>query len=256
MALLTGKQFDVLRLRQPAENLNINGLFDYALTRDQALGFGHSQFNSPRRNQGVGAYDLPERAFTQTSNGYTFRALEAGPIGRRTFINSCMTMTWRDFGSNSATEAQTIIVQDAFSSGGAQQAGRVHGGNLTFASDVDHVRGIHSWRGGVQVYADWYRANLNNNYLGTYIFSNLAAFEAGTPLLYTRSAGDPTLDFFHARVGTYFQDDIRFKKGLTVTLFFERVETRLVHSTCRSAARSTRNGAAGLPTTPTESTWG
>ncbi len=62
----------------------------------------------------------------------------------------------------------------------------MHGKNLTFASDVDYVRGIHSWRGGVQVYADWYRANLNNNYLGTYIFSSLDAFEAGTPLLYTR----------------------------------------------------------------------
>ena len=34
---------------------------------------------------------------------------------------------------------------------------------------------------------------LNNNYLGTYTFSSLAAFEAGTPLLYTRSIGDPTL---------------------------------------------------------------
>ena len=82
-------------------------------------------------------------------------------------------------------------MQDAFTSGGAQQAGRVHGKNMTLASDVDYVRGIHSWRGGVQLYADWYRANLNNNYLGTYTFSSLDAFEAGTPLLYTRSVGDP-----------------------------------------------------------------
>ena len=122
-----------------------------------------------------------------------------------------------DFGSTSAVEAPTIIVQDAFTSGGAQQAGRVHGKNLTFASDVDYVRGIHSWRGGVQMYGDWYRANLNNNYLGTYVFSSLAAYEAGTPLLYTRSVGDPLLNFFHARTGAYFQDDIRVKKGLTLS---------------------------------------
>jgi hypothetical protein len=128
-----------------------------------------------------------------------------------------MTMSWMDFGSRSATEAPTIIVQDAFTSGGAQQAGRVNGKNLTAASDVDYIRGIHSWRGGVQLYADWYHANLNNNYLGTYIFSSLAAYEAGTPLLYTRSTGDPTLNFFHARLGAYFQDDIRIKKGLTLS---------------------------------------
>ena len=217
VALPTGKQFDVLKLRQPFEGVNVNGLFDYALTRDQTLRFGYSQNNNSRRNLGIGAYDLPERACTSDNNRYTFRALEAGPIGRRFFINSRVTMSWMDFGSHSVTETPTIIVQDAFNSGGAQQAGRVHGKNLTLASDVDYVRGIHSWRGGVQMYADWYHANLNNNYLGTYIFSSLAAYEAGTPLLYTRSTGDPTLDFFHARIGTYFQDDIRIKKGLTLS---------------------------------------
>ena len=210
-------RFDVLRLRQPYDRVNINGLFDYALTRDQTLRFGYSQNNNTNKNLGIGAYDLPERAYTSDSNAYTFRALEAGPIGRRIFINSRATMTWRDFGSRSAIEAPTIIVQDAFNSGGAQQAGRVHGRNMTLASDVDYVRGIHSWRGGVQLYGDWYHANLNNNYLGTYTFSSLEAFEAGTPLLYTRSVGDPTLNFFHARLGMYFQDDLRIHKGLTLS---------------------------------------
>jgi hypothetical protein len=217
VALPTGKRFDVLSLRQPTKNLNINGLFDYALTKDQTLRFGYSQQDFSRSNQGIGSYDLPERAFKSDNHRYTFRALEAGPIGRRTFINTRMTMSWMDFGNKASVEAPTIIVQDAFTSGGAQQAGRVHGKNLTFASDVDYVRGLHSWRGGVQVYADWYRANLNNNYLGTYVFSSLAAYEAGTPLLYTRSVGDPVLNFFHARLGAYFQDDIRVKKGLTLS---------------------------------------
>lgn len=217
VALPTGTRFDVLNLRQPFKNVNINALFDYALTRDQTLRFGYSQNNNSRRNLGIGAYDLPERAFTQDNNSYTFRALEAGPIGRRFFINTRMTMTWMNFGARSAIEAPTIIVQDTFNSGGAQRAGRVNGRNLTLASDLDYVRGIHSWRGGVQIYADWYRANLNNNYLGTYVFSSLAAYEAGTPLLYTRSTGDPVLNFFHSRVGWYFQDDLQVKKGLTIS---------------------------------------
>ena len=55
-------------------------------------------------------------------------------------------------------------------------------------------------------------ANLNNNYLGSYVFSNLAAYAAGTPILYTRSLGDPQLNFFQARIGTYLQDDIRRTK--------------------------------------------
>jgi hypothetical protein len=217
VALPTGKQFDVLKLRQPYDSVSVNSQADYALTRDQTLRFGYSQNNDKLKNIGVGFYDLPERAWSRDSNRYVFRLLEAGPIGRRTFINTRLSMGWMNFGGRSALEAPTIVVQDAFRSGGAQQAGRVKGRNFTFASDIDHVRGIHSWRGGVQVYGDWYRANLNNNYLGTYTFSSLEAYEAGQPILYTRSTGDPSLHFFHARIGAYFQDDIRVKKGLTLS---------------------------------------
>jgi len=217
VALPTGTQFDVLRLRQPFDSVSINGQLDYALTRDQTLRFGYSQNNNKRKNIGVGFYDYPERAFTNDNSRYNFRALEAGPLGRRTFINTRLSFAYLNFGSRSALEAPTIIVQDSFNRGGAQQAGRVHGRNLNVASDVDHVRGIHSWRTGIQLYADWYRANLNNNYLGTYTFSSLADYEAGTPILYTRSTGDPNLDFFHARLGAYIQDDIRVKKGLTLS---------------------------------------
>jgi hypothetical protein len=216
-ALPTGTQFDVLRVRQPFDRVTINGQVDYALTRDQTLRFAYSQNNNQLKNIGVGAYDFPERAWSRENNQYTFRALEAGPIGRRTFINSRISMGWLDFSGHSAIEAPTIIVQDAFNRGGAQQAGGVNGRNLQVASDVDHVRGIHSFRGGVQLYGDWYRANLNNNYLGTYTFASLADYEAGTPILYTRSVGDPNIRFFHARLGAYVQDDLRIKKGLTLS---------------------------------------
>jgi hypothetical protein len=217
VATPAGKRFDVLNVRQPSSNVNINGLFDYALTRDQTLRFGYSQNDNTQRNQGVGFYDLPERAFSRDQHRYTIRALEAGPIGRRFFINTRATMTWMNFGMKSVTEAPTIVVQDAFTSGGAQQGGRVHGKNMTLASDLDYVRGINSWRAGVQYYGDWYRANLQNNYLGTYTFSGLPAYEAGTPILYSRSIGDPTLAFYQGRIGWYFQDDVRVKKGLTLS---------------------------------------
>jgi hypothetical protein len=217
VATSSGTRFDVLNLRQPIKNVNVNALFDYALTRDQTLRFGYSQQDNRQENQGIGAYDLPERAFTRDQHRYTIRALEAGPIGRRFFINTRATMTWMNFGAQSAVEKPTIIVQDGFNAGGAQQAGRVHGKNMTFASDLDYVRGIHSWRAGVQIYGDWYRADLRNNYLGTYVFSSPEAFDAGTPILYTRSIGDPRLSFFHGRLGWYFQDDLRIKKGLTLS---------------------------------------
>ena len=81
---------------------------------------------------------------------------------------------------------------------------------MTFASDIDYVRGIHSWRGGLQIDADWFRATLQINYLGTYTFSSLDAYEAGTPILYTRSHRRPAAAVSSTRAGRLlFQDDIR-----------------------------------------------
>jgi hypothetical protein len=85
----------------------------------------------------------------------------------------------------------------------------------TLASDLDYVRGINSWRAGVMLYGDWYDSDSVNNALGTYTVSNIAAYQAGQPILDTRQIGDPSISFFNARARIYLQDDLRVRKGLT-----------------------------------------
>jgi hypothetical protein len=78
-------------LTSPAVRQLINGLLDYADEgpdpQVRAL-----QYNSSQTNLGVGGHDI-RNAFSRDNNGYTFRALEAGPIGRRFFINTRLTMS-------------------------------------------------------------------------------------------------------------------------------------------------------------------
>ena len=104
-----------------------------------------------------------------------------------------------DFGSDStarsAVEAPTIIVNDSFTSGGAQRRGGTHARNYWFNSDLDYVRGIHSMRTGIEMQYARSRTDSDSNYLGTYVFENLDAFEAGRPRSYTRRIGDPTLSY-------------------------------------------------------------
>ena len=50
-------------MRQPHNLAVVNGLLDYALTRDQTLRVGYSQNIQSFGNIGVGGFDLPERAF-------------------------------------------------------------------------------------------------------------------------------------------------------------------------------------------------
>jgi hypothetical protein len=211
------KRFEVLgNNRAPREFVNANGIVDHALTKDQTLRLSYNFGRQALHNLGVGNYDLPERAYGGRQLNNQFRAQEAGPLGRRAFMNTRLAFRQMDLDLKSVTDAPTIIVLDAFNAGGAQTSQDIRQRGIQLASDVDYVRGIHSLRAGLQIDADWARAVLRNNYLGTYTFSSLDDYNAGTPLLYTRIVGDPGVAFFFLRNAVYLQDDIKMK-GLTLS---------------------------------------
>src|SRR5499427_2586085 len=65
-ALPTGTVSQALTLRAPAKFGFFNGLLDYAITKDQTLRLSYTEQDNSTDNVGVGAYDLPERAFSNT----------------------------------------------------------------------------------------------------------------------------------------------------------------------------------------------
>ena len=206
-----------VNLRQPTNNTSVSGLFDYALTKDQTLRISFNGSTSKSENQGIGAYDLVGRGYSASSRYFTLRAQEAGPLGRRFFINTRFSLNWSDSDSHSNTEAQTIVVNDAFTIGGAQRAGGRHTRTFSLASDLDYVRGIHSVRTGLLIDGGNYRTDDSANYLGTFTFDGLTAYEAGLPRTYTRRIGDPYIAYRNVQVGWYLQDDIRIRKSLTIS---------------------------------------
>jgi hypothetical protein len=206
-----------LNLRMPRDTVSVSGSVDYALTRDQTLRVSGGWNSSTFKNQGVGAYDLLSRAYGTTNSSFQLRVQEAGPLGRRFFINTRLMVYWSDAESRSAVEAPTISVIDAFTTGGAQRAGGRHTRSYTLQSDLDYVRGIHSWRAGITLDGGTYRTDDALNYLGTYTFESLEAYEAGLPRTFTRRIGDPDVSYVNWQAGFYVQDDIRLRKNLTLS---------------------------------------
>jgi hypothetical protein len=208
---------ETLKLRTPTESYNVAVFADYAVTRDQTLRFGYYDNDNARRNVGIGDYDLLERAYTRKNGLRYYRIQHAGPIGRRMFINNRLFVGAFRENYASAVEAPTIRVLDAFTSGGAQQRGSSHQAAFQHASDLDYIRGKHSWRTGVLLQGIRPKSSVETNYLGTFTFPDAAAYEAGKPSLYTRFIGDPVIRYFDFEMGMYVQDDIRVMKGLTVS---------------------------------------
>ena len=204
-------------LRSPSDNSFYSGGFDYAVTKDQVLrvNFNGSRFS--RNNLGVGTYDLLDRAYSTETSSFGLYVQQNGPIGRRFVLNTRLSVTGNDSSTESAVEAPTIVVNDAFTTGGAQRRGGSHGRNYWLNSDLDYVRGIHTIRTGVEIQYSRVSTDSQSNYMGTYVFESLAAFEAGRPRSYTRRIGDPTVRYSNLLAGFYVQDDIKVRKGLTVT---------------------------------------
>jgi len=216
-ALVTGTRSEALSVRRPTDQWNMNATVDHALTKDQTLRMGFNRNSRSTENLGIGDYDLPERAYETAATNYNLRLQHVGPVSRRFFINTRTNVSWSDSATHSVLEAPTIRVIDAFTSGGQQLAGGTRSRAAFVASDLDYVRGIHSVRMGVNFDNTWYHSDSTSNYLGTYTFENLAAYEANQPRSYTRRIGNPRIDYFNLQGGAYVQDDIRVRRNLTLS---------------------------------------
>ena len=204
-------------VKQVNQNLSLYGGFEYALTKDQVLRVQVGRSGNTNENLGVGTYNQVERAYTQRFNSTSLYAQQMGPLGRRFVLNTRLSLNINDQSSVSAVDAPTYLVTEAFNIGGAQQKGGTRSRAFYLGSDLDYVRGIHSFRTGIQLDGTSYRSDSTSNYLGTYTFESREAYETSTPRSFTRRIGDPNVQYANLQLGVYVQDDIRLKKNLTLT---------------------------------------
>ena len=203
-------------VRRPTDRLNFNLRVDHALNRSHTLRGSFQQNDSELRNLGVGNYDLPDRAFDRQAGDSMLRLSESGPIARLWFAESRLQIRRTRSDSVSSVQLPTVRVLDAFTAGGAQQAGGRRATDLEYATDIDYAKKGHSLRLGTLVEGGVYRSDNRTNYLGTFTFTSLADYDAGRPANYTRRAGDPLVEYSQWQGALYVQDDWRARKNLTV----------------------------------------
>jgi hypothetical protein len=204
-------------LEQPRDSFFVNARLDHAITKDHAVRLSADFDTSKTRNLGVGGYNLFSRAYTGESSGMQIRLSENGPIGRRMFTETRLQLRFTDSRNQSSLEAPTLRVNDAFTGGGAQMRGGQEGFTFEFASDLDYVRGAHSWRTGAMLEGGSFTSDDITNYLGTFTFASLADYDAGRPSTFSRRTGDPNLTYSTLQAAAYVQDDWRIARSLLLS---------------------------------------
>jgi len=204
-------------VRRPADRMNVNLRVDHAINKSHALRASFQRNDGSQHNLGVGGYDLDDRAYTRTADESIFRLSESGPLSRYWYAESRGQVRRVKAGTTSNVELPTVRVLDAFTAGGAQQAGGRESTEFELATDVDYARKGHAIRMGALVEGGSYLSDTRANYLGTFTFSSLDAYDAGRPSNYTRRLGNPLVSYAHWQAGLYIQDDWRVRKNLTLS---------------------------------------
>ena len=213
--LPSGLVSEAADIRSRSNGMNIYADVTYALTKDQTLRVYYNQFGNDDKNNGVGGYDLLDRAYSTKSRFKSIRGQEAGPLGYRFVTNTKFAINWSTSETQSVSDAVTERVIENFTAGGAQRKGGRRSTDYMLQSDLDYVRGIHTWRLGVLINGGNYRSDDASNYNGTYTFESLEAYAAGKPRSYTRRIGDPLIEYSNTQAAIYLQDDIRVRRNLS-----------------------------------------
>jgi hypothetical protein len=215
-ALPEGNFSDVIR--RPSKTLNLAARLEHVLTKTHTFRVEYQRNANRFDNLGVGDFDLAERAFTNDTAEHLFRLADTGTIGKRLVNEVRFQWRWQTVEKSSASNAPTVIVQNAFTRGGAQLQGTRNVNEIEFADNVDFVFGRHSMRTGVLYEFGNYRSDERQNANGTFVFSSLEAFRNARPTTYTERSGNPLVQYRQHEVGLYFQDDFKLSKSLSLSL--------------------------------------
>jgi len=183
------------------------------------LWIGYSYEHLTQTNQGVGGVVLREAGYTFASQEHEINVSYRHIISTK-WVNQLRFLV----GHNnepvaSATEAPAVVVEGYFTGGGAQADSKRTEAHFEGTDLVTYTSGKHLLNFGIET-PDLSRRGADDftNMLGVYTFSDINEYEAGLPANYRVQSGNGHLVFWELNASGFFEDNIRVKPNLSVTL--------------------------------------
>lgn len=217
--------------QNPSENLqeafaNPSGMTNASARVDFQAGKRHTMtvrenfWRSSQTGSGVGTLSLPSQAFNSLNEENTVQ------VGDTFLVNEALVneihLQWRRIrNTQNATDlSPTVTVQGSFTDGG-NSSGAVedHEDNFEIQDKSTATAGKHTLRFGanMRIFRDANYSTSGSN--GTYMYANLADYEANTPTLYTvTNIANPLVRATVYDGSLYFQDDWKLDPNFVLGL--------------------------------------
>ena len=179
-----------------------------------SLNLGYA--TSTSKNQGVGEFALPERAYTADSDSWNVELAQFSNLSTESIFEGRFKLTSTRDETRPFSEAVRVTVLDAFSSGGAQNRSTSTRRDYDFSTLYTRLGEKLTLRVGTQ---DRYRASRSssqNNFGGEFTFSTIDSYIAGNPITYRVTRGNPLLNADQWELSFFIQNDWKASPRLTL----------------------------------------
>jgi hypothetical protein len=191
----------------------------HEFSENHAAYWQYTEWDYPSWNQGVGGFVLPEAATNsnQWEREWTFN--DRLTISPHLLFQFQIQAGWEHHGTTSVNSAQKIVVQDAFTSGGAQTDVFGVERNLQLSAVASWTHAKHLVKFGINVPDLSRRDNMNHNNFGsTYYFASLTDYQAQHPYAFRQQQGIGTVSFWDDQLAGFVQDEYRFRPNLSFSM--------------------------------------
>jgi hypothetical protein len=193
----------------PNFNRGINARTQYSINTTHTLYTNFNYQKQESRNQGISDFTLLSRASDRHSNNTEFQLRESSILNSKT-VHEIRFQYSRD---NNQTTPQTtgvaINVLDTFNGGGGQSKSSSNNRDFEFGNLLMYSASRWTLKMGSQGVVRKNRSLSESNFIGTWTFSSLTDYLSGTPLQFTRTSGDPSLNSSQFEIATFIQNDFR-----------------------------------------------
>jgi len=216
----------------PTQQTTFSIRTDYLATKKYTFGIQYRYNDSQAMNQGVGSFDLPERANDRSSHEDTLRFSMTSIFSEHMVNETRMQLSRRTTNTNALSDAPVINVLDTFVAGGGSTFLDNENRNLDLTNNLTYTWKTHTFKAGFRAESERFTNINRSNFSGTFTFGGdlatgetaldlyrrvLAGDPTARPSQFSISRGDPFIGFSQWQFGTFVQDDWKVSPRLTLS---------------------------------------
>ena len=203
----------------PKRNTQVSFRLMHQFTPDHSMTWQYNDREFPSKNQGVGGFVLPEAGKNQNPWEREVVVTDRWSLTPQ-WISQYQILIGREQSSTtSISSAPMIVVNGAFTSGGAQS-------NLLNTENHVQMNEIISWSAGKHLVKfgfnmpDFSRRGVDNynNFGGTFYFASLQDYLVQNSYAFRQQQGSGHVVYWQKELGGFVQDDFRVLPNLSLSL--------------------------------------